>query len=519
MNRLETFASTLVVKWKELYPGARLRVVFHELDTNTDASFASVAKREAERILLARPEVILLERDNLGKVLDEASFEASNFFSMEDIKPLRLEGADAVVYGLLADEGSGKVRFTLSCLEYATGKTLARESLVLSSDFPGLSEYRLRAAASLPAPTAPQAEEGPLSVKLAWEPIQAFDVSYEILRSEKYDVEPLFTVVGRLSLAPKRSVSTAPLEFVDRSVQEDVQYFYRIRYLSRGKVSELSGSVQARPFALPVVPAQLSGSWNADMNAAVVTWKAAAGAIVTYEYEAVSGEMEYVGATDAPVAILREYQMDEPLQVRVRALSPRGVRGEFSPWATIPVPPASISGLTLAQAGDAASLSWQYPTTRESPAFRIYEASGSDGDFTLVGETAVREFTYSGFATGTTLRFRVRAVNRAGIEGPMSAIGVLQTHTPPPIPERLSAKVLSRFILVEWSGRPFPDLIGYSLSVLGPDGAPSIVYEGLRCSYTFLAPTPGRYTFSLVCANSIGQTSPLKTVEATVLPF
>lgn len=512
---IDAFVTAVMTGWGERHSGSALRIVTNDLDTNTDAPFALAAKREVERAFLAQPGVSLIERSDIAKIMDEQSFEASNFFSMSDIKPLRLEIADAVIYGLLEDKGGGKIRLTLSCLEYETARVLAQASFDLPSDFPGYADYLRRADMPLIPPQTPSVEEGALSVRLVWSPVRAYDAVYEVLRSGSYDIESLYSVVGRVSRDPKALLNTE-LEFVDKAVLENKEYFYRIRYISRGKASGMSGSVHAMPYSVPPSVAQMSGSWNYDMKAAIVIWKAPSQDVVLYEYEAVSGIKQFTGSVESPVLTLREYEPGKVLSVRVRAVSSRGIKGDFSPWMTIQVPPPAVSGVKAVQQENKVLLSWQYPDAMTDTAFGVYVANKDDVEFVLAGTTMKREFIYSGFSTGTTLRFYVKAVSHTGLEGPFSEIVSLKTYTSPPIPVISSAKVLSRFVLIEWRSEFFLDLRGYTLTVRDPDGLISVIYDGLAVTYTYSATQPGRYLFSVTCSNTRGQTSASASIEIMI---
>jgi len=509
---IASFAKDVESYWTELNTGSSLRLVFSEFDTNTDSNFALSAKREIERSFIKLSGITIIERTDIAKILDEQAFQASNFFSMNDMKPLKLEIADAVVYGLLEDNGNGKIQLTLSCLEYETARVIARQSIILTSDFSGYSEYTKRLSAPLPPPRNLRAEEAVSTVKLEWDTVHAYDAVYEVLRSDSYDVDLLYTVIGKVSVDPKAQPSIKSIQFIDKNVIADKKYFYKIRYISRGKESDLSSVVFASPYSLPPTILRLSGIWNYDMQAAIVTWTISSEGTSGYEYEAIAGTKRFSGTVEVPVLTLREYEADVPLSVRIRAISIRGIKGEFSSWIIIPIPPVAVSDLEAVQEKTTVGIRWKYPNTGEVHSFAIY-VSKDDGPFMPIGNTIKNEFSYSDFNTGSKLRFQIKTINNAGLEGPYSNSVTLITHTDPPAPIIRSAKAVSRFILIEWQGKYYLDIQGYRLSVREPDGHLSVIYNGLDTSYTYSAMKPGVYLFSLFSLNTIGQISDATNVE------
>jgi hypothetical protein len=525
-DKLEPFIQDMKSGWEKRNSSSPLRIVFRPLDTNTDENLEIIIRREVEKALLATPGISLVERADIKAIFDEESFEASNFFSMSDMKPLRLEIADAVIFGLLEETASGSIRLHLSCIEYETALVLSRQTFDLPSDFAGVSDYRIRVNQPPPAPSVLYTEEGSSSVRLTWEPVKAFDAVYEVLRSDSYDVEPLYRVIGNLASDPRRTSEQTLLDFIDRSVSDDHTYYYRLRYRSRGKESLLSASVLATPFSIPPTPANLAGSWNKNIKAAIITWSpvsrgvntAASAAVVppsVYEYEGVSGSRRSTGSTESTVVTLGEYEPDIPLLVRVRAVSSRGVKSEYSPWLTVQVPPAGVSGLRALQMGTKTILSWDYPYKGVNPSFSVFAAI-DEVEFKPVATVAVNTFEYSGFSTGSTVRFRVCAVGGSGLEGTNSNTVTLETYTDPPTPVIRQAKAVSTFVLLEWEGQYFRDLRGYTLTVIGPDGRESLVYEGIGLSYTYSTRGPGEYRFMLSSSNTRGMKSDAVDVEVTI---
>jgi len=514
-KELEQFAADVLASWTLQHSNAKLRLVFNELDTNTDDAFAAVVRYEIEHIFLEQQEIILIARSDIEKILNESSFEASNFFSMNDIKPLKLENADAIIYGLLEDQGNGKASLTLSCLEYETARILARQSFVLPPAFPGYTDYLRRMENPLTSPDAPRVEERAKSVRLTWNAVRSYDAVYEVLRSESYDTEMLYSVVGKVSLDPKNMANQKTLEFIDTNLEQEKDYFYRIRYISRGKTSPMSPSVKARPYLPPPTIARISGSWNADMKATIVTWSVSDANAASFEYEATYGTHKLSGIVESPILTLRDYEPDQPFLVRIRAITSRGIKGEFSSWTTIPVPPATITELRAIQKEDVVQITWKYPETGKMPIFMIYVAQGTS-DFTLAGKSQTCEFSYSGFPTGIRLQFRIIAINVEGLEGPPSETISLTTHTTPPVPTISSVKTASRFIIIEWNGPLFLDLKGYRLSVRNPDGKERVLYEGLSNSYTYHAEMQGVYAFSVISTNTAGEQSASASFEIEV---
>jgi ferritin-like protein len=498
---INLFVNEIVAEWEKIHPSTHLRIVMHELDTNTDEIFSSEIKTLVEESLAARSEISILERSEIDKIFIEQYFEDNYFFSMADMKPLKLAEADAVLYGLLHDSGAQSASLKLSCAEYETARVLVHRNFEVPRDYKAYVDYSERSNVPLPAPKALKAEDAITAVALSWPAVKNYDAVYEVLRSDSYDVESLYSVIARIEQPSNRIAPGTIVRYTDENLSPSKKYFYRLRYMSRGKISLLSESVHAQPYEPAPEIQDLKGAWNLDAGAALVTWTVTDAEVSSFEYEITSGATITKGTTKQAALIIKDHEPDKELSVSVRAITKRGVKGKISDPIFIPVPPERITGLIAMQNGKSITLNWEYPETGLQPRFRVYSAISPFNEFDFSGEIEETSFKFFGFTTGYPVRFKVAAINQADIEGPQSEIVELKTFTDPGVPTLITATSAGGFIILEWQSSYFYDFKGHKLRFIKASGKAETLKEGFFERFVYKTEKPGTYIFEIVCLN------------------
>jgi len=362
-------------------------------------------------------------------------------------------------------------------------------------------EYIDRSNAPLAALADLRAEDTILAISLSWPVVKNYDAVYELLRSDSYDVESLYSVIARLEQPLDNIISGTIVRYTDENLSPRITYFYRLRYISRGKTSPLSASVQGQPYEPAPKIQELKGCWNSDADAALVTWTVSDAEVPSFEYEVASGTTINKGSTVQAALIIKDHEPDKELSIRVRAVTQRGVKGEVSEPIFIPVPPERITGLKAIQNGKSITLNWEYPETGLSPRFKIYTASMPSDEFQFSGETEDTSFEFFGFSSGYPVRFKVAATNQADIEGPLSEILKVETETEPGTPALITATSAGGFIILEWKSSYFYDFKGYRLRILKEPDTVETLKEGFFERFIYKTEKPGKYVFEIVCLN------------------
>lgn len=265
---------------------------------------------------------------------------------------------------------------------------------------------------TLPAPAAPSALVATLSgdgaaVSLVWVDNSDDETGFRLWRS-----------LDGATLAQRATIGADTTTFVDRDIEDDGLYAYRVDACNAAGCSGFSNeaSVVTRPLApsgLTATPAvaRIDLSWvdNSDTEEEVEIERAVGGGAFV--------NLSAVGP-DATAYADGGVEDDTRYSYRVRACNSTGC-SNFSSTVTTTTRPLPASGLT-AQAVSASEidLAWIDGSATESE-FRVERRAGM-APFASVGSTAADATTFAdaGLVSGTTYDYRITACNAGGCAAP-----------------------------------------------------------------------------------------------------
>jgi hypothetical protein len=228
------------------------------------------------------------------------------------------------------------------------------------------------------------------------------------------------------------------------------------------------------------------------------------------------------------------------LMYQVRGLT-RGFRGrplESAPSNTarlrlldVPQPP---SGVAVEPTPSALQLRWSAPTETVTgkavgsvDRYRVYRSeTGKPGSYQSIGESPETSFSDASFEFGRLYSYRVRAlVSEAGetaASADSASVEIVPRDVfPPAAPAGLTGLSTANGVELIWSPNPEPDLAGYNIYRIGPDGKPAKLNSELLRSplYRDAAVTSGtRYTYRVTAVDKSGNESAPSAEVAVEVP-
>jgi fibronectin type 3 domain-containing protein len=375
-----------------------------------------------------------------------------------------------------------------------------------------------------------RAVPGANSIRLTWFPPE------RILGGDKMlvyrGVEEGFYQNG---LPPEGSTLVAVLSFFERSyVDTDVvnftrEYFYRLAVgFNNREESARSQIVSATPFAeRPAAPVGLTAV--ALPGSVRLNWVDNGEADVTgynvYQADEADGPFHLASSTTASEQLVTGLEDDSTYFFRVTA---RGAGGESEPSSVVSgtphVPPAAPTGLTAVVAGDVAHLDWNDSPEPNLDGYRVHSATQESGPFFPVfGELVRVSEANVPLVLGTTLFFRVNAVDTSGAESEPSSV---VSATPdagdaaPAAPTGLTATPGENSVLLDWADNLEADLAGYKVWMATAEAGPfGIIGRGLlRSSERLVVDLPAGSPFFLrvTAVDMAGQESPPSAVVSAI---
>lgn len=359
------------------------------------------------------------------------------------------------------------------------------------------------AACSLPlpeewAPVVPQRTPPPApaglravtqnasQIDLSWEAVPGARI-YSVYRSDRPD--------GEFALA----ASIVAAAYTDASVSADGEYYYRVTACADNQGESAPSAVASAFTRTPDAPENVSASPLSTASIRV-SWKAAPGADSYRLYRAsssagaynlVSGDITGLSYTDDNVTANTDYYY------KVSSVNNLGEseKSEYALGST--KVPAAPAGLTVGvETTTSLKIAWNaVPGASE---YRVYMATSSVGQYSLLGSSTGAYFVHSGVNAGDIYYYKVSAVNIIG-EGPQSAYTQGQISLPPAPSNVRLTPLSSSSIKVEWDAVPGATLYTVykytvytsSTTVIGTTSAISYTHTGLKsgqnCSYQVTA--------------------------------
>jgi len=406
---------------------------------------------------------------------------------------------------------------------------------VVARDFAGNESPRAPVLEITPrdttSPGIPQrllARTSGYGLTLTWERVHSDDlVGYHVYRSDRGADGP-YKLITDMPVPPDTGI------YEDKGVSEEKQYFYEVTAVDRaGNESPPS----ARGFATdynfrPPLPPQdvtaepVSGgiriSWAPDEQSGVqghVVYRAESmdGALAqisrlihkdTSEFTDRDARLSPIGAFWYVVQPVASSGLLSPLSVPAIASpvptegpeAPLNIRG-FSDdsgnrllWS--PSRDNTASGYVVERAQVAAKPKWTV----------LNKAPLLENQVTLTDTTAARNTAYV---------YRVKAVNRAGMQGPPSQTVTLQIFTPPPLPP--SGIMVTRItggVRVAWDPSRESSVAGYNVYRRSGEGGPvKLTAKALNSSSSFYEDKKAKkgalYEYTVSCVSNDGRESAL----------
>ncbi len=264
-------------------------------------------------------------------------------------------------------------------------------------------------------------------VQLAWTDNATDETSYDVQRCAGG---------GCTNFATITTTAANAVGFTDTGLSASTTYRYQVRAVNGAGSSDFSNTAQTTT----AVPADPTGA-NAvptSTTTATVSWEDNADNEVGYQVERCQGAgcsgFALVGTVGASVATYNDAGLSagQDYSYRIRAINAVGNSG-YSNTATIstvlPAAPSNLTAQTLSSTE--ILLAWDDNSTNES-GFEVQRCQGGAcTDFAPVDTVVANTTGYddAGLPPNTTFRYRVRAVNGAGVSA-FTAIASASTDVP-----------------------------------------------------------------------------------------
>lgn len=350
------------------------------------------------------------------------------------------------------------------------------------------------------APASLTASGGHHRVSLAWSP-SAGAASYKLVRAMT-PAGPFQTVV-----------STPDTSFTDTGVTNGTTYFYAVAAMNGAGESPVSAQAQAMPVAPPPAPVGLSATpgsgrvtlaWTAVHGASSYTVRRATDPAGPFETLAGPAGESYA---DSGVDNGTTYYY------AVTALNPGGESVPSAPVSAVPIgAPAAPADLKAMAGNGEIMLSWKAVPNASS--YVVERAIAAPGPWSAIAHPAGPSYTDTGLANGSTLYYRVSALNAGGRSAPGDPIPAAPV-SPPFAPAGLTATAGNTRVTLTWTASP-----GATVYVLRRSTAPGGPHETIAhppgtAHADLLLTNNTAYFYTLAARNGGGESAPSGEVTAT----
>ena len=388
-----------------------------------------------------------------------------------------------------------------------------------------------------PAAPTPPADPANLTVvfgdtqaELTWEAV-ANAVEYRIYRADTAD--------GALTRIAE-DVKITGTSYTDTGLTNGTTYRYVIRAVSSaGAESGDSPEASTTPTPPPAAPTGLTAtasnfqvtlSWDAVTDITEYSVYRADSAAGTFARiaESVTNATTYTDA-DTSFAINTAYHYVVRAVIRVSGSIGESANSDVASATPLPLP-ATPANLTATAGNSQVVLSWD--AAAGATEYRIFRADTPDGTLTRIAEgTVITETTYTdadtGFTGGTTYRYAVRAVVRAGDDSTEeSGDSDEASAIPLPLPTAptgLTETTTTTQVVLSWTA--VTDISEYRVYRADTaDGAFTRIADSITISATTYTDTAAfaidtAYRYVVRAVNSNGESADSNVVSATPLPL
>ncbi|MBU6282863.1 hypothetical protein KGQ64_11525, partial [bacterium] len=284
------------------------------------------------------------------------------------------------------------------------------------------------------------ATPGDSNVRLSWSPLADADA----YRVERWSATSgTWEVIGR----------TASSSFVDDTVTNDVEVRYRVVAIRNGFAGDPSAAVTVVPQAAPGGPSDFAVA-SGDRSARL-SWTPGPGSSSTHvlRASAATGPFGEIAVVAANTYTDTGLQNGTSYWYALAATNPVGESTRTAALRAIPIAPPT--GLAAVPSDGQVALFWSPSVGATS--YDVQRATDAGGPWASVGQSTSPRFSDGGLANGTTLFYRLLAVNAAGTSDPGAAVAATpgsETVVQPPSEDPTRNKVgLNVWFNRDWGGQ------------------------------------------------------------------
>jgi len=286
-----------------------------------------------------------------------------------------------------------------------------------------------------------------------------------------------------------RMGQTEQMEYIDQNVENNVEYFYRIRaYDKSGRLSEFTGVLSARTDFAPNAPIILKTEGRS--RSILIVW--APNPSKCLDTSRLSGYKIYrAGTEEGPYQEANKLLLTDITEnadgriyyratklpdgqtyyYRLAAFNEKGIESELShpvKGATFPcVPPVNVTGNLIREV----KINWTGVQAPFLAAYNIYRSTKSDGDFVKIKKINLSEansqYQYAdldSLGDKTKYYYQITAEDDLGMETGPSPVAFAVTRDIPPQPEKFIARSgLVKKVELTWQASPQEEVEGYNI--------------------------------------------------------
>jgi uncharacterized protein (DUF1800 family) len=336
----------------------------------------------------------------------------------------------------------GRTRFTHNGL--TNGQMYAYRVVPYNRGGTGPSSSTVSAMPLAP-PLGVVALGGDQRVTVSWE-ASAGASSYTVYRSVSWEPSTFAPV----------ATSLAALSLLDMPLTNGTKYYYRVRAVADGGVSELSARVYATPQPPPPAdpPANLvARAGNAKVD---LSWDAVTGATSYRIFRTTTGVWDATPLTSTRVTTFRNTGLTNGTAYSYKVV-PRNAGGDGPASAIVtatPVaPPAAPTDLSATAGDQEVTLSWT--AVEGAASYNVYRGTAPNRQARVAVASGVPEasFVDRGVTNGPTYYYKVTAAN-AGGESPRSAEVSASPEAPAPPIDPATVAAFRMLRQATWGPRP-----------------------------------------------------------------
>ncbi|MBN2143386.1 MAG: 6-bladed beta-propeller [Candidatus Aureabacteria bacterium] len=422
----------------------------------------------------------VMENKKLNKILEKLKFDSSSGFTKDTVSKIgKKSGLDVGITGTLSFLEKA-VQIEANLLNMKNGivitvvhKSVSNESQIQDAVTNMAVEMERAYLNRLRAPDSPKGIypiPGHKSIYLRWEENREDNVvGYNIFQSD-------------LSEGPYKKIdSVRKNEYTVNDLPDSAELYFKISALnSEGKESPLSPPAAGRTRKLPdfgqilkikseTLPKKIAFSWSAPEKESVEAY-------LIYRSPDKNGDYSLVGKTTE--TSFSESGLDDGIEYfyKIRKVYSNGILSDYSNSfsCTTDARPLAVTELeAISDLTQKILIQWKARTEdKDILEYKIYRSDRAEGDFKLIKKLSARKRKYmdSKLKNNTTYYYKLKTIDKVGLESDFSVHCFATTKDIPPTPVSLTAEGnLPRKIKLTWS--PNTDRENLTFSVYRSESA------------------------------------------------